>query len=95
MRFGHLLFVPGGALGLSSFAGPVGATVFAEDTCRRTASMNEYQGSAAEHLKSMYGGNGLPTFPSLATDTFVPTAWSLPGKSDLYNTTAQACRACR
>ena len=37
-----------------------------EDNCRRVATVNEYQGTVAEHLKDMYGGDGLPLVPPTA-----------------------------
>ncbi|MFM6992856.1 MAG: PKD domain-containing protein, partial [Rhodoferax sp.] len=66
-----------------------------EDTCRRVATVNEYQGTVAEHLKDMYGGDGLPLAATKASDTYVPTNWANVGQSTLYlNTQAQACRVC-
>jgi len=72
------------------------ATAFAEDACRRvTTNLNEYQGTAATHLKDMYGGDALPNATSNTTDTYVPSGWASVGQSTLYlNTQAQACRAC-
>ena len=78
-------------------------SIFAEDACRATnrpatgglATINEYQGSAAEHLKDMYGGDGLPNASSAAIDSYVPSSWQTAGQSNLYlNTQAQACRVC-
>ncbi len=70
-------------------------TGFAEDTCRRVANPNEYQGAAAAHLKNIYGGNGLPNASSETTDSYVPTSWTAAGQVDLYKkTVTQACRVC-
>ena len=67
----------------------------AEDACRRVANPNEYQGTAAAHLKDMYGGNGLPNTTSNTTDTYVPSSWVSNGQSNLYTKTiTQACRVC-
>ena len=78
-------------------------SAFAEDTCRAAnragnggaATVNEYQGTAALHLKDMYGGDGLPLNATAAQDTYVPGNWQTSGQSSLYlNTQAQACRVC-
>lgn len=78
-------------------------STFPEDACRTAlrpasgglATVNEYQGVVAEHLKDMYGGNGLPLASTAATDVYVPTDWQTAGQSNLYlNTQAQACRVC-
>lgn len=70
-------------------------TPFAEDDCRRVANPNEYQGAASEHLKNMYGGNGLPNATTNTTDTFVPSGWQSAGQSALYlSTVTQSCRVC-
>ena len=70
-------------------------TGFAEDTCRRVANPNEYQGAAAAHLKNIYGGDGLPNATSETTDSYVPTSWTNAGQVDLYKkTVTQACRVC-
>jgi mono/diheme cytochrome c family protein len=75
--------------------GTVKPTGNAEDDCRRVANPNEYQGTAAAHLKHMYGGDGLPNAASSATDTYVPTSWASNGQSNLYSKTVnQACRVC-
>ena len=67
----------------------------AEDACRRVANPNEYQGAAAEHLKNMYGGDGLPNASANNDDTFVPSGWQSAGQSALYlSTVTQACRVC-
>ncbi len=70
-------------------------TGFPEDDCRRVANPNEYQGTAAEHLKSLYGGNGLPNPANAKLDTFVPATWLSNGQGSLYlNTVTQSCRVC-
>ena len=78
-------------------------SIFAEDACRANnrlanggvATVNEYQGTAAVHLKDMYGGDGLPLAATAASDTYVPAAWQTAGQTSLYlNTQAQACRVC-
>lgn len=75
--------------------GTVKPTGYSEDNCRRVANPNEYQGTSAEHLKSIYGGNGLPAATSAKLDTFVPTTWKINGQSSLYlNTVTQSCRVC-
>lgn len=79
------------------------ASGFAEDVCRANnrpdngglATINEYQGTAATHLKEMYGGDGMPLAATSATDTYVPASWVAAGQSSLYiKTQAQVCRVC-
>ena len=79
------------------------ASAFGEDTCRAglrpasggIATVNEYQSTVAEHLKDMYGGNGLPLNATTTVDSYVPTGWQSVGQSTLYaNAQAQACRVC-
>jgi len=66
-----------------------------EDSCRRTAGRNEYQGTAAIHLKDMYGGVGLPNSTTLPIDTYVEASWAIAGQSTLYlNVQAESCRVC-
>lgn len=73
-----------------------------EDACRRVATTFEYQGTAAAHLKAMYGGDGLPNngldgMPSATSstvDSYVEASWSAVGQSALYEVQAQACRVC-
>ncbi|MEN9538593.1 MAG: hypothetical protein RLZZ126_828 [Pseudomonadota bacterium] len=66
-----------------------------EDTCRRVATQHEYQGTAAEHLKDMYGGTGLPLTASKTVDNWVPGDWLTSGQSSLYlNVQANSCRVC-
>lgn len=83
---------------LCSFPLPFGtnpATVPPEDQCRRVATHNEYQGTAATHLKAMYGGDTLPNPASAATDTYVEPSWVAAGQSALYlDVQAQSCRVC-
>lgn len=67
----------------------------AEDSCRRVANPNEYQGAAVAHLKNIYGGAGLPNASSETTDSYVPSSWTTAGQTDLYKkTVTQACRVC-
>lgn len=64
-----------------------------EDQCRRVATVNEWQGTAAEQIKRAYGGDGLPS--STYTSGFVPDAWRLFGQGDLYTKVqSEACRVC-
>jgi len=66
---------------------------FPEDACRRVASPNEWQGSAATMLKSFYGGDGMPN--PMFVDTFLPTSWQTSGQATLYqNVIAPSCRLC-
>ncbi len=66
-----------------------------EDACRRVATRDEYQGTAAVHLKDMYGGVGLPNAATFTTDTYVEQSWVTAGQSALYlDVQAQACRVC-
>jgi len=91
---------------LCSFSLPTGTvkpTPLAEDNCRRVASINEYQGSAAEHLKAMYGGgtarvtatDGMPDATSEPVDNYVEATWTAAGQDALYlQAQAPACRVC-
>lgn len=86
---------------LCSYPLPFGtnpATLQAEDQCRRIATRNEYQGTAAAQLKDMYGGTGLNGLPNPATatiDAYVEASWAAGGQSSLYlNVQAPACRVC-
>ncbi|HTS20285.1 MAG TPA: hypothetical protein VMN79_00615 [Casimicrobiaceae bacterium] len=64
-----------------------------EDACRRTASVGEWQGTAAALIKAAYGGDGLPN-PAYA-EPAVPDAWATAGQTSLYQTVqAPACRVC-
>lgn len=65
---------------LCSMPLPTGTVAaFPEDNCRRVATKNEYQGTAAVHLKDMYGGDGLPNATSFTTNTYVEPSWSVAG----------------
>jgi hypothetical protein len=67
------------------------ASVFAEDACRRPATLSEYSGPAAAFIKSAYGGDGLPN--AVYSDTFVPAGWS--GQAPLYQSVVgYSCRSC-
>ncbi len=64
-----------------------------EDACRRAATPDEWQGTAAVLLKAFYGGDGLPS-PTFS-DTYVPPDWQAAGQSTLYQrVVAPACRTC-
>lgn len=68
-------------------------STFPEDQCRRPASRNEWQGTAAALIKAFYGGDGLPS-PTF-NDTFVPEGWLTAGQSTLYQKVIQpSCRTC-
>lgn len=81
---------------LCSFPLPTGTVAaFPEDTCRRVATRNEYQGTAAAHLKAMYGGDNLPNAVSELVDTYVEPSWTAAGQDALYlNVQGAACRVC-
>ena len=81
---------------LCSFPLPTGTVAaFPEDTCRRVATRNEYQGTAATHLKAMYGGDSLPSATSEVVDTYVEPSWTAAGQDTLYlNVQGAACRVC-
>ena len=64
-----------------------------EDQCRRSATVNEYQGTAALHLKAAYGGPGLPN--ATFRDNYIEQSWLDAGQSTLYrNVQVPACRVC-
>jgi len=70
-----------------------------DDACRRTRIGNEYQGTAATHLKDMYGtAAGAATLVdpvSKTSDTYVPASWTAGVQANLYlNTQANSCRVC-
>jgi len=66
---------------------------FPEDACRRTASVGEWQGTAATLIKEGYGGDGLPN-PAYGSVS-VPASWVAAGQTSLYQTVvAPACRVC-
>ncbi len=78
---------------LCSYPIPDGAQRSAEDVCRRTATGNEWQGTAAKHIKQAYGGDGMPN--ATYANTFVPDSWVAAGQTTLYKeTVSQACRVC-
>lgn len=81
---------------LCSFPLPTGTVAaFPEDSCRRVATRNEYQGTAATHLKAMYGGDNLPNPTSEVVDTYVEPSWTAAGQDTLYlNVQGAACRVC-
>ncbi len=71
----------------------VGPATFPEDTCRRQAVPGEWAGTAAEFIKSVYGGNGMPN--ATFADNYVPADWVSAGQTTLYkNVVAPACRTC-
>ena len=64
-----------------------------EDACRRAAGPGEWQGTAADLIKSAYGGDGLPN--ATFSDTYVPASWVAAGQSTLYKeVVAPSCRTC-
>ena len=66
-----------------------GAPSGAEDACRVPAGPNEWQGTAAEMVKSWYGMGMTGTFK----DTYLPTGWS--GNPSLYtDVVAPFCHTC-
>jgi hypothetical protein len=68
-------------------------SAFPEDACRRTASVGEWQGTAATLIKEGYGGDGLPK-PVYAQPA-TPASWVAAGQTSLYETVvAPACRVC-
>jgi mono/diheme cytochrome c family protein len=79
---------------LCSYPRP-GNAAFPEDECRRPATFNEYQGTAAASIKHLYGGDGLPNATSPATDTYIEASWVAAGQSTLFQTVqAPACQVC-
>ena len=68
-----------------------GISINPEDACRAPAGANEWQGTAAEMIKSWYGGPGMPNATFL--DTYVPTGWQ--ANSSVYTgVVAPFCRTC-
>jgi PKD repeat protein len=68
-----------------------GAAAGAEDACRVAAGANEWQGTAAEMIKSWYGGPGMPN--GTFSDTYVPTGWQ--ASASVYTgAVAPFCRTC-
>ena len=79
---------------LCSYALPA-PSVLPEDQCRRPATLNEYQGTAATFIKDMYGGDRMPNSSAAATDSYVEGSWAAAGQSALYlDVQAPACRVC-
>ena len=69
------------------------ASTHPEDACRRQATADEWQGTAAALIKSFYGGDGLPA--ATFSDTYVPDSWRAAGQTTLYQeVVAPACRTC-
>lgn len=80
---------------LCTYPIPATETAGTFDGCRRAATRNEYQGTAAAHIKHMYGGNNLPNTVSETTNTYSPGDWQSTGRSTLYSTTvSESCRVC-
>jgi mono/diheme cytochrome c family protein len=72
---------------------PTTATGFPEDACRSVATLDEWQGGAADVIKASYGGNGMPN--ANYVDTYVPDAWATAGQTSLYmNVVQPTCRMC-
>lgn len=68
-----------------------------DDACRRPAIGNEYQGTAATHLKDMYGGaaDTLANAATSAIDTYVGPGWGAAVPTNLYiDAQANSCRVC-
>jgi len=69
-------------------------SALAEDSCRSLAvpgDGNQWQSTAAEMIKSWYGGDGMPS--ATFSDTYVPAGWV--GQEALYNgVVAPYCRVC-
>ncbi|MEP7154137.1 MAG: hypothetical protein ABI905_00065 [Betaproteobacteria bacterium] len=64
-----------------------------EDACRRPAGPAEWQGTAADLIKTAYGGDGMPN--ATWDDTYVPTSWVTAGQTSLYkDVVAPSCRTC-
>ena len=69
------------------------ASTAPEDACRRAVKPGEWQGTAADLIKSAYGGDGLPN--AKFADTYVPASWVTAGQSTLYTeVVAPSCRTC-
>jgi hypothetical protein len=76
---------------LCTYPRPASEPAGAADGCRRAATANEWQGTAAALIKGAYGGNDLPN-PTYA-DEFVPAGWV--GQEALYaGVVVPSCRAC-
>ncbi len=80
---------------LCTYPKPATETTGAFDGCRRTATAEEYQGTAAAQIKNMYGGDDLPNATSETTDTYVPGDWGTFGQGNFYSATiTNSCRVC-
>jgi hypothetical protein len=80
---------------LCTYPIPASETTGTFDACRRTATQDEYQGTAAAHIKTMYGGNNLPNATSESSDSYMPGDWQSTGHGSLYSSSVtQACRVC-
>jgi mono/diheme cytochrome c family protein len=65
----------------------------AEDQCRRVATLDEWQGGAADIIKAAYGGDGLPN--ATYVDNYIPASWEGAGETSLYlNVVQPVCRMC-
>src|SRR5882672_11299366 len=70
------------------------------DACRVPAGLNEWQGTAAEMIKSWYGGTGTNGIPGPTfLDNYVPAGWQAGvngvAAEDLYrNVVTPFCRTC-
>lgn len=65
-----------------------------EDACRRPATVNEWQGPAADLIKAAYGGDGLPG-ATFSLESYVPPGWLAAGQATLYKEViAPSCRTC-
>ncbi len=77
---------------LCTYALPAPSTA-TEDACRRPAAPSEWQGTAADLIKSAYGGDGLPS--ATFSDTYVPPSWVAAGQTTLYKeVVGPSCRTC-
>lgn len=84
---------------LCTYPIPASETPGAFDGCRRPANTNEYQGTAAAHIKHMYsatsGDNDLSNAASETTSSYLPGDWGSLGQGSLYaNTVTDSCRVC-
>lgn len=92
---------------LCTYPVPAAATFptgFAEDGCRRQATGDEWQGTAAAIIKNAYGGDGLPnnTFSDTYAGDALPdpgalptTSWATNGELALYkDVIVPSCRTC-
>lgn len=76
---------------LCTYPRPASEPAGAADGCRRAATANEWQGTAAALIKSAYGGNDLPH--ASYADAFAPTGWV--GQEALYTgVVVPSCRVC-